>query len=361
MKLINAHYYYLLYLLFLFYACNDGPKPCNPLDPNCPSNSFVPPEAGINEIGTVDDSKVTIFWQPAEGNISTLEYQFKLDNIDGVFSNWSINTSKTYTALEDGVDYTFHLRSRYASQADFEEPPTEDISQTFSVNYNRPETIINVTEVVSSSDVTITWATVIEKSGTQYRYDINNKNEWSEWSTNQSTTLEYLDEGIHSFQVSARYNVRNAELTPANKEFEVNAIDGPSFRVYPLKQEVSQGQSFDIGIIAEEVEDIRYFECVIEYDSQYISYSSNQQGDVFQNELFFVDDGTPGTIIISAGETNSDGYSGTGIIITLSFSAEALTSTTGTAITITTESTYFDVEGNAIEVNQRKEGLVVIQ
>jgi len=358
MKPINIQYY-LFNLLLVFYACTpDLDIIGNPFDPE--SANFILPEAEIDEIGTIDDSKVTITWSPVDAS-RDLQYQFKLGNIDVDFSDWSTITSTEYNTLADSADYTFYLKSRLVAHTNSENPTIEETSKTFSVNYNRPETIINVNEVVSNSDVTITWATVIEKSGTQYRYDINNKNEWSEWSTNKSTTLEYLDEGIHSFQVSARYNVRNAELTPANKEFEVNAIDGPSFRVYPLKQEVSQGQSFDIGIIAEEVEDIRYFECVIEYDSQYISYSSNQQGDVFQNELFFVDDGTPGTIIISAGETNSDGYSGTGIIITLSFSAEALTSTTGTAITITTESTYFDVEGNALEVNQRKEGLVVIQ
>ena len=233
-------------------------------------------------------------------------------------------------------------------------------------NWESPSVTIDMTdsEIVNNT-VTISWQGNVEDSYMQFRSKLNDE-EWLDYSTDTQRTLSYLDDTVpndqHIFYVEAIYNNNSLDKGFDSILFKVDAIDGPSFRVLPMRQEVAEGHNFNIEIIAEEVEDIRYFECVIEYDSQYISYNSNQQGDVFQNELFFVDDGTPGTITISAGEISIlDVYTGTGSIIELTFSAEALTSATGTAITITTESAYFDVEGNAIEVNQRKEGLVVIQ
>lgn len=340
----------------MFYSCEEVNYD-NPLDPSNPD--YIHPETIIDLLDEViETSSVTITWQPGENVLEELEYKHRFNN-----EEWATNWDSVTFFFRDGLtegSYEFHVKSRYKASGHEEGEPAQI---GFEVIYERPLTTITVSEIVFNSFVTINWGASPAKPGTEYQYNFDNVG-WSEdWSSDTSATFDYLDEGNHTIQVKARYDSLIVESSPAEESFEVNAIDGPSFRVSPLRQEVYLYESFSVEVIAEEVQGIRYFECIIEYDPQKINYSSNQHGEFFTNaDLFFVDNETPGTVTISAGAiSNSNGYTGTGSIIELSFSANDVTNPSGTQITITTESAYFDVDGNEIVVNQRKEGLVVIQ
>jgi hypothetical protein len=124
-------------------------------------------------------------------------------------------------------------------------------------------------QTITVSSVTFTWAGTVDVLDYSYEYDAGN---WLGWSSQTSVTLDYLDEGQHSFAVRARHrNGKNIELNPPHINFTVDAVKGPSLMFLPRRKYALQGQAFTYDIKAEEVSFIYGTKISIQYDPSHVN------------------------------------------------------------------------------------------
>ena len=198
--------------------------------------------------------------------------------------------------------------------------------------------------VCNSSTVTVQWdgneftiaysyrLELSEEDTNNYPFTVDAYSSWSEWSTDDSVTLEYLDEGIYNLYVKGRFNEDMIQIDSSLLSFEVDAIPGFALRIYPLKQTVTQGDPFDIYLYAEEISNVVGIETQVSYNSDNISYENNYVIGAIISEyndytLFPSPDDDNGTILIS-GVVAGNGLSGTDAIIKLTFSSNLESSST---------------------------------
>ncbi len=103
----------------------------------------------------------------------------------------------------------------------------------------------------------------------EFSYRLNN-NDWSPWSTDTVTTLDYLDEINHVFQVKAKYSSDSVQHVPSTVTFTVDAIEGPALWLYHKKVETSVNSIFSIYIMAEEVTELAMMSVVLNFDPAYL-------------------------------------------------------------------------------------------
>lgn len=232
-------------------------------------------------------------------------------------------------------------------------------------NYIPPETIITSeyidSAILDTSGVTIAWEgneLVIE-----YCYKLDD-NAWSEWSTTTSVDLEYLDEGQHSFRVKGRYESLAEDDTPAEVDFEVDAVQGPGLRVYPLLTETSINSYFDVYLYAEEVEGVVFAEIQMSYDPAIVVFSGHEAGDMLGNPsdnsiLIVEDDLGVLDITLATNFTDQGGVSGTGALVKLTFTTANAQGSTELAVS--GSSAFLDFGNNDIVINDTENGLVVVE
>ena len=232
-------------------------------------------------------------------------------------------------------------------------------------NYIPPETIITSESIngtiLDTSGVTVAWEgneLVIE-----YSYKLDD-NAWSEWSAATSVTLDYLDEGQHSFRVKGRYESLAEDDTPAELDFEVDAVQGPGLRVYPLLTEISINSSFDVYLYAEEVAGVVFAEIQMSYDPAIVVFSGyeagNMLGDPSDNSILIVEDNMGVLdITLATNYTDQSGVSGTGSLVKLTFSAANAQGSTD--LTVSGGSAFLDFGNNDITIADIENGLVVVE
>ena len=193
---------------------------------------------------------------------------------------------------------------------------------------NTPITTINTTDATyNSSSVSFSWIGNEFANSFSYRLEplsyidtVKTYISWSEWDTVNMVTLTNLDDGSYNFYIKSRYTIENVEI-PHSVYFIVNAIAGPALRVYPLFQQVSSGESFNVYIYIEDVVDLGGMELHLSYPSSNESVNSLSPGSILSNAPIFFDtiniaNGTIeliATTIIPTAE-DSVGYTGTGIL-----------------------------------------------
>ena len=208
----------------------------------------------------------------------------------------------------------------------------EDLLGDFS-DENSPLTTINTTDATyNSSSVSFSWIGNEFANSFSYRLEplsyidtVKTYISWSEWDTVNMVTLTNLDDGSYNFYIKSRYTIENVEI-PHSVNFIVNAIGkvndigGTALRVYPLFQQVSLGESFNVYIYIEDVEELGGMELHLSYPSSNESVSLSP-GSILSNAPIFFDtiniaNGTIeliATTIIPTAE-DSVGYTGTGIL-----------------------------------------------
>ena len=77
--------------------------------------------------------------------------------------------------------------------------------------------------------------------------------DWSEWTTSETESFYSLDEGNYTFYVKSRFDPFVEEELDNFVDFEINAIQGPSLRIYPLNQSAQTGDEIDVYLYFEEV------------------------------------------------------------------------------------------------------------
>ena len=234
-------------------------------------------------------------------------------------------------------------------------------------DYIPPETTItsgpSEGAVLDTSSAVFTWEgndhLVIDYS---YKYD---SNDWSEWADVTLVTLNYLDEGAHSFSVKGRYSETIEDETPASISFSVDAVQGSGLRIYPLLTEVTTGATFTVSLYAEEVSALTYGEVQISYNSSYASFVSVESSGLLTGnteDVIFISEhtngGSEGQIDLTFALTGEESLEGTGALCIFTFTA----SSPGTfPLSISTASVFRDKDNNNIPINDISNGLVVVE
>ena len=238
-------------------------------------------------------------------------------------------------------------------------------------NYKKPTVKISEYNRPNENAVTVYWEGNVDNSRMMFSYKLDSTS-WSIPSNATSKLLDNLDDTspdlLHEFIVKGIYNTDIGDYLSDDKEsqdtlsFWIDAIPGPSFRVAPLYQEVeSLVDEISVEVIAEEVENLRYFECTIKFESEYMNYTGYTKTEGFDTDVLFVDSLTNTTMRVTGGMlSNGSGYTGSGSLIKLSFN-KINNSPQDTATISISNAVFYDTNGDSISVNQIKEGLVVIQ
>ena len=89
-----------------------------------------------------------------------------------------------------------------------------------------------------------------------------------------ATTLNYLDEGSHTFSVKGRYLSGYEEAVADSVSFIINAVTGPALRIAPLYKETTYGDLFSIDIMAEDLVNVAGVEVLLLFDVDGLSLIS---------------------------------------------------------------------------------------
>ena len=218
-----------------------------------------------------------------------------------------------------------------------EEPlPTSAFDQD-SEDYVEPETTI-IDGPSAGATITVNTVTMIFSGNelvTEFSYSLvfeSENQEWSDWISDTSLTLEKLDEGLHTFYVKGRYASEDEDITPAERTFIVDAVEGPSIRIFPQVITVKENSVFDIDLYAEEIpgnQAVAAMEIQIGYDDQKLEYRNISKGELLTNYPgidIFIEEHTTGNLTINIGVTeegSDEGLMGTGSLFSISFNAQA--------------------------------------
>jgi len=189
--------------------------------------------------------------------------------------------------------------------------------------------------------------------------------DWTEWSETTTVAYEYLEEsaliGPHLFQVRVRSDAGESEALV--RTFEVDAIQGPALRLSPKAVATSTGQTVEIDIVAEEVENILAARVVLDFDAAELELQKVEAVDSFlgQNGGSLVApepeiDNAGGRLDLSIGVAGGSrpGVDGTGVLARLTFRAKR----SGVAeISLGTDTALRDPDNRAISI--RTEGTTI--
>ena len=185
---------------------------------------------------------------------------------------------------------------------------------------------------------------------------------WMDWDTTStnSVTFHTLDEGTYNFIIKSRYNLDNVEQEQALL-FKVDAIEGPSLRIFPQHQTASLNDIINIYLYIEEVplaSSVSGLNVMINYNINEFLFldSLSAQGSLVSdfNQLNSANGGTAflfnknqdeGIIDIwGVSDANGVGLSGTGSVYHMAFQVLALEG--GANINISGNPGYLDFDEN---------------
>jgi len=216
-------------------------------------------------------------------------------------------------------------------------------------------------EVIDTTGVTFTWQG--NETATEYSYQFDGS-DWSAWTVNTSAVFDYLDEGTHSFSVQARSINGDAQTSPTELNFSVDAVAGPSVLVYPYKQTGSPGDTLVYQIIAEEVTDLFAIECNITFDADYLELIEVVDGNIlgeWAGSPLVIEELLASSISISvvAVEGTSNSFAGTTSILSLFVKVKTQTIINSEIFVITIPNiTYLDPALIPIEVATNRGGVI---
>ena len=132
--------------------------------------------------------------------------------------------------------------------------------------------------IVEQSRVNFQWAG--NQADMQFRYSFDN--EWSDWISDEAVTINYIDEGVHTFSVQSSYLTGSASDI-ATINFNVDAVSGPAIVFYPRRHIGSQGDNVVFQIMAEEVYDLAATEFRIIFNPSDLQVNSATPGSGFSD------------------------------------------------------------------------------
>jgi hypothetical protein len=190
---------------------------------------------------------------------------------------------------------------------------------------------------VTTNSATFDWTG--NKSDMHFRYRMSGGEwagtGWSPWGTQQSYTMDFLDELSYSFEVQAGYandpgDPTEVDDTPESRDFTVDAVQGPALRMSPTRIHAPNNTTFDLQIIAEDVTDLTMTKIRIRFNPGFLQYAdsyafgsflTSNGGSILEFDPFI--DNLTGIVELNFGVAgaNPPGVTGTGTILTVSFRA----------------------------------------
>lgn len=217
-----------------------------------------------------------------------------------------------------------------------------DIPCTNPLDSECPDYVELDTKIVAGPD---SGATVISHT-VSFTYRASNDNvsyfayrltqsRWSDWSdtTDTTVTFQLLDEGLHQFEVKARYSAEDGDDTPAISPFVIDAIKGPGIRLQQRRFSVAVGDTFVAIVFIEEVDSLKGVLAELAFNPDSLTFirgeiytdhssilMSNAAGRVISK---FTPNSAAGTVKMEAATTTGDPpyVSGTGPIGQVTFQA----------------------------------------
>ncbi len=143
----------------------------------------------------------------------------------------------------------------------------------------------------------------------------------SQWNvanpSQDSLVISDLDEG--SYQIEIQGINENGESHSDTISAKINAVQGPALLLVPQRvRPVSKGDSFDLQVYVDEVSRLIGFHSVLSWDTTLIKWEGYRA-----NWNVFADRVDAGLELSAVSLDSSLGFSGSGYLITLSFSAKA--------------------------------------
>ena len=174
-----------------------------------------------------------------------------------------------------------------------------------------------------TSSVTFIWEA--NEDANEFSYSLDNI-VWSDWFEATTLTLHYLDEGEHIIWINARFSDLYESDNSLEVTFEVDAIQGPSLRLFPLLRKANIGVMDTVYVFVEEVENVMATELEIAYDPGSLDPDSIRvTGDSlftgFGSKAIMIQehDRAQGIIHLNLGVADEEGISGSGAVILIEF------------------------------------------
>ncbi len=247
-----------------------------------------------------------------------------------------------------------------------------DLSQNpfeFSEEEQVPE-IIFLDDFITGNTATLNWTGNTFALGFSYKLERRNEVDnvfmdvfdWTPWSKDSSTTLEFLDDGNYLFSVRTHFNFEKED--EESVEFTIDEIQGSSLRISPLMQYVYNSSSFGLDLYLEEVNNIMGVEVKIQYDTGQFEFSHASWGGIvnkFHESGQVILNPEPeddnGELSLSVAFTQ-DGFSGTGPLINLVFNIPGGISPWNESAINISSAELLDKDGFNISINQLVGGIV---
>jgi len=206
-------------------------------------------------------------------------------------------------------------------------------------------------ETVYSSSVTFKYEGT--QSVNEYSFNLDNTG-WSDWTSYNSVTFDFLAEGPHTFELKVRDFDYNESPNTLYSNFTVDAISGPAIYLSPQQQELYSGDYFTVTVMAEEVSDLMGITIPIQFDSYEVilnSYTIFDYSDSFLcsngGDVIAIVDTLPSwdtlTFNLAVVDGSPEGVTGSGALLELHFQVSGYNYST---IEPTTDSQFSDSEMN---------------
>ena len=193
-----------------------------------------------------------------------------------------------------------------------------------------------------------------------YRFMPEQEN-WSEWVTDTTVTLDYLGQGEYTFEIKGRYERGRESEASERRTFTVD-IPGPGILLRPFKHIVVLGEDFNIELLVDDVRDMMFAHFVLKFDTAQLEALEVISGESFQDQppaFFTTIDNFSGSVDVSMSTIGAEPprVNGTAVIAVVRFKPLLAEES---KIYIDNRSEFRDSRGNPIDTISRIGSIVEV-
>jgi hypothetical protein len=241
-------------------------------------------------------------------------------------------------------------------EPEFDNPLDPDIP-----DYVPPFTTLTtvVDDIIYTSSLTLAWQGNTVQCEYAWRLD---DDPFTDWLTDTTLTLEYMDEGDHAFEIKCRFPTGDEETSPLRVEFTVDAVPNQSLLLYPYRAEVVSGQPLEVQLLAHDMPGLTGAEVSLAYDETSLRPDTVLTGPFLAKDggttITFSEVGTTWDISTGVAQGPATGVHGSGTILTFRFDVLQVTNSTLTLSVVDArnpndeEMNIAMVRGSVVEVGE---------
>jgi hypothetical protein len=221
-------------------------------------------------------------------------------------------------------------------------------------------TLVTVVEdVITTSSLALTWRG--NELGCEYAWRLDD-DDFTDWLTDTTLTLEYMDEGDHVFEIKCRYPTGDEEATPLRVEFTVDAVPDQSLLLYPYRVEVASGQPLEVEMRAHGITGLTGLEVNLAYNGTSLRPDTALTGPFLAKEggntIAFSEVGSAWNVSTGVAQGPATGVDGSGAILTYRFEVLSVANSTLTLTVVDARGpndeavSIATVRGSVVEVGE---------